>query len=117
MQKAERFGNFLTASIEACQIGSELYLTERSHVAEGSILNDVIILVGVAQLGVALHSLGGQTDTCGLAAGRVRGVQVVAPLKDHQLALSLGDVCGEGLQHVAECHLHLRFHLSTCCQS
>lgn len=95
---------------------SQPYLAEWSHVTEGSVLNDLIHLAGVAQLGVALSSLGGQADTCCLAAGGVRGVQVMVPLKHHQLALGLGDLCGEGSQDVAECHLHLRFQLSTCCQ-
>lgn len=94
-----------------------LYLAERRHITERSVLDDLVVLAGVSQLGVALHSLGGQADTRGLAAGGVRGENVVVPLKDHQLALSLGDVCGEGLQDVAERHLHLRFQLSTCCQT
>lgn len=96
----EHLSNFLEASLEAPEIWSQLYLAEWSHITEGSILNDLIVLAGVTQLGVALHSLGGQANTCGLAAGGVRRVKVVVPLKDHQLALSLGDVCGEGLQDV-----------------
>lgn len=92
-------------------------LAERSHITEGSVLNDLVILAGVAELGVALHGLGGQANTCGLTAGGVRGVQVVVALKDHQLALCLSDVCGEGLQDMAECHLHLGFHLCPCCQT
>lgn len=100
-------------SLDADQIWSELYLTERSHIAEGSILYDLIILAGIAQLGVALHCLGSETNTCSLAAGGIWRVQVVVPLKDHQLSFSLGDVCGEGLQDMAECHLHLCFELGT----
>lgn len=37
----------------------------------------------------------------------------MVPLENHQLTLSLGDVCGEGLQDVAERHLHLGLQLST----
>ncbi len=109
--------NIHAASLEAHLNKSELYLTERSHIPEGSILNDLIILAGVAHLGVALYSLGGQADTCGLAAGGIWGVQVVVPLKDHQLALGLGDMCGKGLQDVSKCHLHFCFQLSTGCQA
>lgn len=100
--------------LKSCQNG---YLTKWSHVTEGPILNELIILAGVSQLGVALHGLGGQTDACGLAAGGVRRVQVVVALKDHKLTLSLGDVCGEGVQYVAIRHLHLRFQLCPCCQT
>lgn len=107
----------MTASFEDHEIMSELYLTERGHVAERSVLDDLIGLGGVAQLGVALHGLGGQADAGGLAAGGVRRVQVVVSLKHHQLALGLGDVCGEGLQDVAEGHFHLHFQLGTSCQA
>lgn len=93
------------------------YLAELGHVAERSVLEDLVILAGVAQLCVALHSFGGQADACGLTAGGVRGVQVVVALKDHQLALCLSDVCGEGLQDVAEHHLHLGFQLRARCQT
>lgn len=84
-----------------------MYLTESSHVAEGPVLDDLIALTGVTQLCVALHSLGGQTDPCALAASGVRRVEVVVALEDHQLTLGLGDVRGKGLQDVAEGHLHL----------
>lgn len=96
---------------------SEPHLTEWSYITEGSILNDLIILAGVSQLGIGLDSFGRQADTCGLAAGGIRRVQVVVALKDYQLALSLGDVCGEGFQDMAKCHLHLGFQLCTCCQT
>lgn len=94
-----------------------MHLAKWSHIAEGSVLNDLVILAGVPQLGVALHSLGGQAHTCGLAAGGVRRVQVVVALEDHQLALGLGDVCREGFQDVAKCHLHLGFQLCARCQA
>ena len=96
---------------------SELYLAERSHVTERSVLDDLVVLARVTQLGVGLHSFGGQADACGLAADGVRGVHVVVPLEDHQLALGLGDLSGEGLQYVAEGHLQLRFQLSPRCQT
>lgn len=95
----------------------DAHLAEGSHVAEGSVLDDLVALAGVAQLGVALHRLGGQADPCALAAGGVRRVEVVVALEDHQLALGLGDVCGEGFQDVAEGHLHLGLQLGSCCQS
>lgn len=98
-------------------IWSRLYLAERRHVTERSVLNDLVVLAGVTQLGVGFHSLGGQADSGGLAAGGIGGVHVVVPLKDHQLALSLRDVCGEGLQDVAQRHFHLGFYLSPCCQT
>lgn len=101
------------ARLKAHRIIAGLYLAERRYVSEGSILNDLISLAGVAQLGVALHGLGGQADTCGLAAGGIRRVPIVVPLEDHQLTLSLGDVCGERLQDVAKRHIHLCFQLST----
>lgn len=94
-----------------------MHLTKWSHIAEGSVFDDLVILAGVPQLGVALHSLGGQAHTCGLAAGGVWRVQVVVALEDHQLTLGLGDVCGEGFQDVAKCHLHLGFQLCACCQA
>lgn len=100
------------ASFKARRVLVELYLAERSDVSEGSVLYDLLRLGGVAQPGVALHRLGGQADTCGLAAGGIRGVPIVVPLEDHQLTLSLGDVCGERLQDMAECHVHLCFQLS-----
>lgn len=99
------------------QIWSEVYLAKLSHVPERSIFNDLIILAGVAQLGVALHSLGSKTDACGLAACWVRGVQIVIALKYHKLTFSLGDVCRERLQDMAEGHLHFCFQLSTSCQT
>lgn len=111
------FSHFFTVSSEDHKIRLELYLSERGHVTERSVLDDLIGLGGVAQLGVALDSLRGQADAGGLAAGQVWRVQVVVSLKYHQLALGLGDMCGEGLQDVAECHLHLHFQLSTSCQT
>lgn len=94
-----------------------MYLAKRSNVAEGSILNNLIGFAWVAQLCVALRGLGRKADACGLGAGWIRGVEVVVPLENHQLTLSLGDVCGEGLQDVAERHLHLGLQLSTCSQA
>lgn len=93
------------------------YLAECGHVTEGPVLDDLVVLAGVAELRVALHGLGRQANACGLTAGGVRGIQVVVALKDHQLPLRLGDVRGEGLQDVAERHLHLGFQLRTGCQT
>lgn len=94
-----------------------LYLTERGDITEGAILNSFIALAGVAQLGVALHSLRGEADPGGLAAGGVGGVQVVVTLEHHQLTLSLGNVCGEGPQDVAQDSLHLHPQLSAHAQT
>lgn len=93
------------------------YFAERGHITERSVFNDLVILAGVAELCVALYSFGSQSNACGLTAGGVRRVQVVVALKDHQLALCLSDVCGEGLQDMAEHHLHLGFQLRTRCQT
>lgn len=96
---------------------AEPYLAEWSDVAEWSVLDDLVGLAGVAQLGVALHRLRGQTDAGGLAAGGIRGVQIVVALENHQLTLRLGDLRGERLQDVAKHHLGLHFQLSTGGQS
>lgn len=93
------------------------YLAERGHVTERSVFDDLVILAGVAELCVALDGLGSQANARGLTAGGVGGVQVVVALEDHQLALCLGDVGGEGLQDMAERHLHLGFQLCTRCQT
>lgn len=93
------------------------YLAECSHITERSVFNDLVVLAGVAQLCVALHGFGSQAKACALTAGGVRRVQVVVALKHHQLALCLSDVCGEGLQDMAERHLHLGFQLCTRCQT
>jgi len=111
------YKHFCAVSLEAHPMWSRLYLAERRHVTERSVLDDLVVLAGVTQLGVGLHSLGGQADACSLAASGIRGVQVVVPLEDHQLALSLRDVGGEGPQDVAQRHLHLRFQLSACRQT
>lgn len=97
--------------------GSDAHLTKWRHVAEVSVLDDLVALTGVAQLRVALHRLGGQADPCALAAGGVRRVEVMVALEDHQLALGLVDVCGEGFQDVAEGHLHLGLQLGAGCQT
>ncbi len=89
------------------------HLAEGRNIFERSILHGLVALGGVAQLGVALHVFGGQANTCGLGAGGVWGVQVVVPLEDHQLPLGLGDVGGEGLQHVTEHRLNLHPQFST----
>lgn len=94
-----------------------LYLTERGDITEGAILNSFIALAGVAQLGVALHSLRGKADTGGLAAGGVWRVQVVVALEHHQLTLILGDVGGKGPQNVAQDCLHLHSQLSANAQT
>lgn len=94
-----------------------LYLTEWGDITEGAVLNGLITLAGVAQLGVALHSLRGEADPGGLAAGGVGGVQVVVTLEHHQLTLSLGNVCGEGPQDVAQDSLHLHPQLSAHAQT
>lgn len=117
MKETERFISILTASHSAYQNTSEPYLAKWCHITEGSILNDLVSLAGVAQLSIALHSLRGQADTCGLTACGVRGVQVVVALKDHQLAFSLGDMGGKGFEDVAERHLHFDFKLCSCCQA
>lgn len=89
------------------------HLAEGRNIFERPIFNGLLALGGVAQLGVALHSFGGQADAGGLGAGGVWGVQVVVPLEDHQLLLSLGDVRGEGFQHVTEHGLNLHPQFST----
>lgn len=89
------------------------HLAEGRNIFERSILNGLIALGGVAQLGIALHGFGGQANTRGLGAGGVWGVHVVVPLEDHQLSLGLGDVGGEGLQHVTEHRLNLHPQFST----
>lgn len=97
--------------------GWDAHLAECCHITEGSVLDDLVALAGVPQLRVALHRLWGQADACALAAGGVRRVEVVVALEDHQLALGLGDVCGEGFQDVAEGHLQLGLQLGACCQT
>lgn len=97
--------------------GSDAHLTKWRHVAEVSVLDDLVTLTGVAQLRVALHRLGGQADPCALAAGGVRRVEVMVALEDHQLTLGLVDVCREGFQDVAEGHLHLGLQLGAGCQT
>ena len=97
--------------------GPRRYLAESCDVTEGAILDDLVALAWVAQLGVALHGLGGQADTGGLAASGVWGEQVVVPLEDHQLALGLSDVRGERRKDMTEHHVHLHSQLSTCGQA
>lgn len=96
---------------------SEMYLAEWCNISKGSVLDNLISFAWVAQLGVTLHSFGGQAHACGLAAGGIWGVEVVVPLKNHQLALGLGDVRGERLEDVAKGHLHLRFQLCSWSQT
>ena len=73
------------------------YLAVRGNIPEGPVLNDLIVLAGVAQLGVALHILGSKANAGALASGRVRRVHIVVALEHYQLPLCLGNVSGEGL--------------------
>ena len=76
------------------------HLTVGRDVAEGSIVQEVLGARGVPQLGVALYIPGGKLHTHGLRLGWVGRVEVMVPLKHHELLLRLGDLGGVRLKHV-----------------
>ena len=76
------------------------HLTVGRDVTEGSIVQEVLGARGVPQLGVALYIPGGKLHTHGLRLGWVGRVEVMVPLKHHELLLRLGDLGGVRLKHV-----------------
>lgn len=76
------------------------HLTVGRDVAEGAVIQEVLGARGVPQLGVALYVPGGELHTHGLRLGWVGGVEVVVPLKHHELLLRLGDLGWVWLKHV-----------------
>ena len=76
------------------------HLTVGRDVAEGSVIQEVLGARGVPQLGVALHIPGGELHTHGLRLGWVGRVEIMVPLKYHELFLRLGDLGWVWLKHV-----------------
>lgn len=76
------------------------HLTVGRDVTEGSVVQEVLGARGVPQLGVALYIPGGELHTHGLRLGRVGRVEVMVPLKHHELLLRLGDLGWVRLKHM-----------------
>ena len=82
------------------------HLTVGRDVAEGSVIQEVLGARGVPQLGVALHIPGGELHTHGLRLGWVGRVEIMVPLKHHELFLRLGDLGWVWLKHVGITGFH-----------